>query len=230
MTIYVDKKNKKFLKVVDDPGAAQDYLDDLKQDNFRFFICDDFVSSDIYDGHDQFVSDLLSLPKETQAQLNKALNKYWRLDEDTDEDDFEDNFRDISDWRDLEFVLDFLNKHVKNFNYWQIRGYCQGDVAYVWTFGKPDIDMYLMDLKSYYPKYSFRDFLTTVIFGSFVDIMKCDQYGNSTDEEMADRQLVADLYIGDSNTGEPNYSDEYVSEYIKRVYNMKVADSIVQYY
>ena len=74
MTIYVNKKAKKFLKVVDDPEAAQDYLDDLKQDNFRFFICDDFVSSDIYDGHDQFVSDLLSLPKETQAQLNKALN------------------------------------------------------------------------------------------------------------------------------------------------------------
>ena len=38
MTIYVNKKNKKFLKVVDDPEAAQDYLDDLKQDNFRFFI------------------------------------------------------------------------------------------------------------------------------------------------------------------------------------------------
>ena len=39
MTIYVNKKAKKFLKVVDDPEAAQDYLDDLKQDNFAMISC-----------------------------------------------------------------------------------------------------------------------------------------------------------------------------------------------
>ena len=136
-----------------------------------------------------------------------------------------DDFREIDGWSQVKIALNFLQDNLPDFQWWYVTGYGQGDLTYAWTFQKFDPEDFISSINSYYSKYSFDDFLTTTLYGSFVDIMPCDEFGNSSYDDI---KIVADLCIADENN--LSYHDQYVDEYMKKHYDMVPANYTITYY
>lgn len=142
-----------------------------------------------------------------------------------------DTFTAISGWSEVSLIMDFLSQNLPDFQYWYIAGYSQGESAFVWTFDKNNADlqklMKAVPLYRHDPeniKYTFSDYLTSVLFGSFVKVSDCDKTGERIKPYCT---YVADLYVSDEDN--PYCHDSAVNEYMENKYSMKPANVSVTY-
>lgn len=193
----------------------QNYLDFLVETDrdYESLEVDDWTAQDI---QEEYLACLKSRQYDSYVALDSPMSY----------------FESINSWSRLEVVLDFFEKHLPNFKWWYVTGSCQGDVAYVWTFDTSDENFKWVhevnrNMEHYRPKnkYSFKNYLETLLFGSFVEIRDCDENGEVIED--GDYSIVADLYIAD--TSDPYYSDQYVNEYMKDTYAMNPAEVLVTY-
>lgn len=77
-----------------------------------------------------------------------------------------------------------------------------------------------------YKFYDFADYLSSCLYGTFININECDNRGNLLD--YGDYDLVAGLHLGVGDY--PNYHDKDIDQYMKKTYNAIPADTIVKYY
>lgn len=73
-------------------------------------------------------------------------------------------------------------------------------------------------------KYTFSDYLTSVLFGSFVKVSDCDKTGERIKPYCT---YVADLYVSDEDN--PYCHDSAVDKYMENNYGMKPANVSVTY-
>ena len=142
-----------------------------------------------------------------------------------------DTFMAINGWSEVSLIMDFLSQNLPDFQYWYITGYSQGESAFVWTFDKNNTDlqklMKAVPLYQHDPesiKYTFSDYLTSVLFGSFVKVSDCNKKGERIKPYYA---YVADLYVSDEDN--PYSHDSSIDEYMENKYGMKPAKASVTY-
>lgn len=142
-----------------------------------------------------------------------------------------DTFMAINGWSEVSLIMDFLSQNLPDFRYWYIAGYSQGENTFVWTFDKNNTDLQkLMKAVPLYPhdpesiKYTFSDYLTSVLFGSFVKVSDCNKKGERIKPYCA---YVADLYVSDEDN--PYSHDSSIDEYMENKYGMKPAKASVTY-
>lgn len=231
MTVYINKHTDQFYNVKDNSNNINlDLQNDLMNVYDIRFYTDDFINGDNFNGRDEFISELNNLAKAYKVSLARALNKHWHTRFINDEKETEDTFNSINNFHDLEFILNFLkDRHYPGFSYWHVAGFTQRDIAYAWCFDYFKEDEFMNNelTVSADPKfYDFKDYLSYTLFGSFIDIQKCDNYGNVDIDKP--KKHIAKLYIGFSDY--PNYHDEDVDKYMLKAYDAIPANAIIKYY
>ena len=229
MTVYVNRNKNKFYNVDDAANAGNDLISDL-QDNFDInFYLDDFIPRDDYDVREDFINQLNNLSPKLRLALAKALCNNWHVKFLPDDSEIEDDFNSINNFRDIEFVLEYLKAHnTPHFNYWRVYGFAQGEVGYAYTFTDFAENSFMRNIpiSCAYKFYDFADYLSGCLYGTFIDINECDARGDLLD--FGDYDLVSGLYLGTHDY--PNYHDKDIDEYMKKTYNAIPANTIVKYY
>ena len=96
----------------------------------------------------------LSSDKLGQDYIDKNYYLLYPASKDFDKEDFAEFLDDdLTDWLTglpysydyAEAILDFLQKRIKGFRYWNVTGYVQGDQAYVWINDEDNDDPYTAD-------------------------------------------------------------------------------------
>ncbi len=134
----------------------------------------------------------------------------------------------IHTYKEYCVVFDYLDaiENPKHWHSWLIRGFAQGEVAWVWFYDDScdhDFNQKFKDnkLDSFYGD-SIEEVLTEAIYGSFISLTPCDNKGMSNCEQINDQRVIAGFYIGDDDSLS-NKSDKYVDEYMLKEYGMKPA-------
>lgn len=228
MTVYVNRNENKFYSVNNAFNAGNDLIRNL-QNNFDInFYLDDFVPHEDYDVREDFINQLNNLSPKLRLALAKALCTNWHVKFLPDSDEVEDDFNSISGFRDIEFVLEYLKAHnTPHFNYWRVSGFAQGEIGYAYTFTDFDENSFMHNIpvSCAYKFYDFADYLSSCLYGTFIDINECDAHGDLLDS--GDYDLVSDLYLGVGD--HPNYHDRDIDQYMKKTYNALPADTIRRY-
>lgn len=107
-----------------------------------------------------------------------------------------------------DFLLPYLNKNINHFEYMGIAGPCQGDYVYVWTF----------NWNSLSNKSAFKDEFWNILYGSYIEISACDEYGT-----FIDNVDTIEGYIPDSGN-----IDDDLDQQIQNKYNVHHAS--IQYF
>ena len=221
MTIYVNRHNNKFYSVDDAVNAGNDLMHDLQDDFDINFYLDDFIPREDYDVREDFINQLNNLSPKLRLALAKALCTYWHVKFLPDDSEIKDDFNSINNFRDIEFVLEYLKAHdTPHFNYWRVSGFAQGEVGYAYTFTDFDETVFMryILISCAYKFYDFADYLASCLYGTFININECNDHGD----------LVAGLYLGTHDY--PNYHDKDIDEYMKKTYNAVPAKTIIKYY
>lgn len=219
--VYVDNKNN-FYAVVDNENYGSFEIELLKEEGFHF-VGDWFSDEE----KNNLLDEIKKLSVNQQIELLKKLEDNWcvlpesKFDlesmkeeylewyEEFDQEDFEywlldevlpELFNDIG-WYDIETVCEHIMQYKKEFTFYELRGYCQGDIAYVWN----------ADDKTFYDK----DYLFSVCFDNWVSIYTSNEEGDLIDNE----ETVPGFYVGNS-------VDEYLEEYMKKEYKAKLASVV----
>ena len=139
---------------VQDKFALTVVMEDYRQKN-----CDtEYTPSVAFDINDCLERygleyDLLS-DKLGNDYIDKNYYLLYPASKDFDKEDFAEFLdEDLTDWLTslpysydyAEAILDFLQKRIKGFRYWNVTGYVQGDQAYVWINDEDNDDPYTAD-------------------------------------------------------------------------------------
>lgn len=123
-------------------------------------------------------------------------------------------------WREMTLTMEFLSANLPENNWydWYITGYSNGEASFVWRYDpttKFDYQQTFTDDpqkgSDYFGK-NWQECLTTILYGSVIELSPCDQAG---EQLAADSRIVGDFYLIDN---EPN---EAVDQYLQEKYQMK---------
>lgn len=141
-------------------------------------------------------------------------------------DSLNDVYSDGLTWREMSYVMTYLDQHIdpNKWHSWQINGYNQGDVSFVWVYNEKklpiDPDEKLIDDKeSNYFGDSWNEYLTTILYGSTCEISDCDKYGNIADSNS--RYVVSYEFNEDEYANDSHSTD--LDDYMWKTYHMKLA-------
>lgn len=126
-------------------------------------------------------------------------------------------------WREMTIVMEFLTANLseKNWYDWYITGNSTGEASFIWRYDPTaEFDYqqtFTDDPKkglNYFGK-NWQECLTTILYGSIVNLIPCDQQGNLlAGTDIMPARLVGNFYLVDN---EPN---EYLDTYMHEKYQM----------
>ena len=132
-----------------------------------------------------------------------------------------DNILSELDIKDADFVLPYLGEILKdkNFCYWYVPGYSQGESTWVWYFSQNqplDFDKKFEDEKNIdFYGYTWLDILQNTLYSSFVSLHICD--GKEESEKVVPGFYLTELQDKDLK------SNPELDEYILKKYDFKPA-------
>lgn len=137
----------------------------------------------------------------------------------------------IINYDQMSIILDFLKEKLdsKHFRYWYILGYNQGDYCYVWVH-EPTVDLSYLDgkneddLENDYQGSDFTEQLQNLLFGSFIDLISCNQHGETLDDPKIERTIPGYVFDQDQTN-----SNNDLNEYIYKNYHLKPAKATITY-
>lgn len=143
-------------------------------------------------------------------------------------------------WNLMYQFLNLLESNLPDFKWWRISGCTQGELTYAWTFdvntetfkeltNDLKYQQHFGDTESWGKDYTIEDALQTAIYNSFVCVQDCDEKGTSTMEQIADKDVVANLFLCEDDEYDPFVSDPSIDEYMEEHYQMYPAKAIVTY-
>ena len=222
--VYVDNKNN-FYTVLNDEDYGYFEIENLKAEGFHF-VGDCMTKED----EESLLEEIKTLPIDKQIELLELVEekaqvmKEFRFDLESHQEEFiewygyfdKEEFNEWLqeeviperldlDWHDIETVCEYLMQYKKEFLFYELRGYSQGDIAYVWN---TDTTLKLT-----------KEYLESVCFDSWINIYTSNEEGDILDN----LEDLPGYYI--SNEG----ANVYLNEYMKEKYNAWLADYEVTY-
>ena len=193
---------------------------------------------DKHDGQDRYNLD--------KARKDYQTNLLAYHDREFDEAEFIDDFKygnanvlhynlaeefTVINYDQMATILDFLKEKLdpKHFRYWYVIGYNQGDYCYVWVH-EPTVDLSYLDgkneddLENDYQGSDFAEQLQNLLFGSFIDLVSCNQHGETLDDPKIERTIPGYVFNQDQTN-----SNNDLNEYIFKNYNLKPAKATITY-
>lgn len=171
--------------------------------------------------------DQVSLENASQRDF---LNDFVKDDDFGITDGIKQNLEEANGWHDMNIIFNFCKENCPDIRTWYVEGYCQGECTFVWQFDSNVLMNYFPkdDGQNTYYGLNFQDYLTNVIYGSFVVIYDCDSHGELL-EDYAPR-WVCGYRVPDNSEGVGEQGhDEYVDEYMQKMYRMHPANVNYKY-
>ena len=222
--VYVDNKNN-FYTVLNDEDYGYFEIENLKAEGFHF-VSDCMTQED----EESLLDEIKTLPIDKQIELLELVEekaqvmKEFRFDLESHQEEFiewygyfdQEEFNEWLQeeviperldlgWHDIEVVCEYLMQCKKEFLFYELRGYSQGDYCMVWN---TDTTLKLT-----------KEYLESVCFDSWINIYTSNEEGDILDN----LEDLPGYYI--SNEG----ANIYLNEYMKEKYNAWLADYEVTY-
>ena len=232
--VYVDEKGV-FYVVNNNDFFAEEEMEILKNEYDFHFLFGNNIDNSIDDIKDEIAClslekqlELLSkleekwcLSQEYCYDINEAKEEYLEIYEEFDKEDFNawlkeeilSEYFDSIDILDIDMVLDYLVQNKKGFLSFKVYGYFQGEVVRVWCDNEKAMQ-YCSNPSE------IEEHLANILFDSWVDISTANEKG--VEEEII--ETIPSYYI--DNSGSVN---EYLSEYMQKEYNARLANYEVIY-
>lgn len=232
--VYVDEKGV-FYVVNNNDFFAEEEMKFLKDEyNFHFLFGND-ISNSMEDIKVEvaYLSlekqlELLSkleekwcLSQEYRFDIDEAKEEYLEIYEEFDKEDFDfwlkeevlSEYFDSIDTLDVDLVLDYLGQNKKGFLSFKVYGYSQGEMVRAWCDNEKAMQ-YCSNSSE------IEEHLANIFFDSWVNVSTANEKG--VEEEII--ETIPSYYIDNSGS-----VDEYLSEYMQKEYNARLANYEVIY-